>query len=162
MILFDVSSLIKAPPGSSLTLDLDTDARALDDLQVEFLQGTLQVIRVQTGLMVSGEVDTEIEMECVRCLDSFNFPITVEFEEVFRLPGTSQSDEQPYEVMPDGRIDLAPLLREIVWVTLPMKPLCRPECKGFCAQCGANLNIETCTCEETTIDPRWAALEDLL
>jgi uncharacterized protein len=162
MILFDVSSLIKAPPGSALTLDLDTDARALDDLQVEFLKGTLQVIRVQTGLMVSGEVATEIEMECVRCLDSFNLPITVEFEETFRLAGTSQSAEQPYEVMPDGRIDLAPLLREIIWVALPMKPLCRTECKGFCAQCGANLNVETCTCEETIIDPRWAALKDLL
>jgi len=65
-------------------------------------------------------------------------------------------------VSDDGWLDLTPLLREQAWVALPMKPLCRPDCKGLCPQCGANLNLESCTCESVKIDPRLALLKDLL
>jgi uncharacterized protein len=163
MIRFDVSLLTKARLGASLTLNVDTGPQSLTDLEVDFLRGTIRVVRVREGLLVQGIVKSQLCLECVRCLESFVLPITLELEEIFRLPGAgARSPDVPYAVGDDGWLDLAPLLREDAWVAIPMKPLCHADCKGLCPQCGANLNIESCTCESAGIDPRLALLKDLL
>jgi uncharacterized protein len=163
MIRFDVSVLTKARLGASLTLNVDTGPQSLTDLEVDFLRGTIRVVRVREGLLVQGIVKSQLCLECVRCLESFVLPITLELEEIFRLPGAGASiPDVSYVVGDDGWLDLAPLLREDAWVAIPMKPLCDADCKGLCPQCGANLNIESCTCESAGIDPRLALLKDLL
>lgn len=162
MIRFDVSALIKARLGTSLTLNLDTGPQSLTDLKVDFLRGTLQAVRVQGALLVRGTVESQLGLECVRCLEPFVLPITLELEEMFRLPGADPRPDISYAVNCDGWLDLAPLLREQAWVVIPMKPLCSPDCKGLCPQCGANLNLESCTCENVRVDPRLALLKDLL
>jgi uncharacterized protein len=162
MIRFDVSTLIGARLGTSLTLDLDTGPQTLADLEVDFLRGALQVIRVQGGLLVQGTVESLLELTCVRCLEPFDLSLVLELEEIFRLPGAGRRPDGAYMVGDDGWLDLAPLLREQAWVAIPMKPLCRPDCEGLCPQCGANLNLESCTCDRTRIDPRLASLKDLL
>jgi uncharacterized protein len=133
MIRFDVSALTKAPLGTSLTLNVDVGPQSLIDLELDFLRGTIQVVRVQGGLLVQGTVESRL----------------------VRPDGL-------YAVGDDGWLDLAPLLREQAWVAIPMKPLCRADCKGLCPQCGATLNLESCTCEAEKVDPRLAFLKDLL
>lgn len=160
MIRFDVSALIKARLGKTLTLNLDTGPQTLKDLEVSFLRGSVQATRVQSGLLIQGAVASQLRLECVRCLEPFNFPLVLELEEIFRLSPTKA--HLPYYVGEDGWIDLAPLLREQAWVEIPMKPLCRPDCKGLCPHCGANLNIEPCTCKQSRIDPRLAPLQKLM
>lgn len=162
MIRFDVSALTKAPLGTSLTLDVDTGPQSLIDLELGFLRGTIQVVRVQGGLLVQGTVESRLGLECVRCLEPFVLPIALELEEIFRLPGAGARPDSVYRVGDDGWLDLAPLLREQAWVAIPMKPLCRADCKGLCPQCGAALNLESCTCEVGRVDPRLALLKDLL
>jgi uncharacterized protein len=164
MIRFDVSALTKARLGTSLTLNVDAGPQSLTDLELDFLRGTVRVVRVQGGLLVQGTVESQLCLECVRCLESFVLPIALELEEVFRLPGASSGPtlDVSYVVGDDGWLDLAPLLRELAWVATPMKPLCRSDCKGLCPQCGVDLNLESCTCERVRIDPRLAALRDLL
>jgi len=162
MICFDVSALIQARLGTSLTLDVDTGPQSLTDLKVDFLCGTVQVIRVQGGLLVRGTVGSQLGLECVRCLESFVLPVTLELEETFRLPGADPRPDMFYAVSSDGWLDLAPLLREQAWVAIPIKPLCNPDCKGLCPQCGASLNLESCACESARIDSRLASLKDLL
>ncbi len=161
MIRFDVSTLTNARLGASLTLDVIVGPQDLTDLNVDFLRGTVQVIRVQDGLLVQGIVESQLTLECVRCLDAFVFPIALELEETFRLSGAKADSDYVYVVGDDGWIDLLPLLREQVWVDIPMKPLCDPDCKGLCPQCGVNLNIESCDCDHTWIDPRLAVLKNL-
>ena len=56
----------------------------------------------------------------------------------------------------DGEIDLGELIHEQFYLTLPMKPLCREDCKGLCPVCGANWNQTTCACERRWEDPRLA------
>jgi uncharacterized protein len=162
MIRFDVSALTKARLGASLTLELDTGPQKLRDLEVSFLHGTIHVVRVQGGLLVRGDVESQLTLECVRCLEPFTFPTILELEEIFQLPGAGAKPEASYMVSEAGWLDLAPLLREQAWIAIPMKPLCHSDCKGLCPQCGTNLNIESCTCERSQIDPRLAALKDLL
>jgi uncharacterized protein len=62
----------------------------------------------------------------------------------------------------DDQIDLNELLREQFYLALPMKPLCRDECKGLCPQCGTNWNTGACTCTTQWEDPRLAALKGLV
>ena len=162
MLTFDVSTLLKAPLGKSLTLDVDTGPLVLEDLEVDFLRGSVQVIRVEDGLFVEGAVESQLRLECVRCLDPFAFPITLQLAEMFRLPGSAPSPDAIYAVSEDGKLDLAPLIREHAWLAIPMKPLCDPECKGLCPHCGVNLNRESCECEEIRVDPRLAPLKELL
>ena len=62
----------------------------------------------------------------------------------------------------DEQIDFELMLREQFQLLLPMKPLCRTDCRGLCLACGTNLNSEQCSCDTSWHDPRLAALETLL
>ena len=169
MVRFDASALINARLGTSLTLSVDAGPQGLTDglsesaevLEVDFIRGTIQVIRVQGGLLVQGTVESQLPLECVRCLEPFVFPTVLELEDTFRLPGANLRPGT-CAVGDDGWLDLTPLLREQCWLAIPMKPLCRPDCRGLCPQCGVNLNFESCACEDVKIDPRLASLKELL
>lgn len=162
MLTFDVSTLLKAPLSKSLILDIDTGPRVLDDLEVEYLRGSVRVLRVEKGLFVEGTVTTQLKLECVRCLEPFLFPAALELAESFQMPGASTKPDTVYAVGEDGEINLAPLIRELAWLAIPMKPLCGLDCRGLCPHCGVNLNIDSCHCEEKYIDPRLAPLKELL
>ena len=60
----------------------------------------------------------------------------------------------------DEKIDLGEVVREQLYLALPMKPLCQEDCKGLCPVCGVNRNRETCTCQQEWVDPRMAALKE--
>jgi uncharacterized protein len=60
----------------------------------------------------------------------------------------------------DEAIDLGEVIREQLYLALPMKPLCQESCKGLCPVCGANRNRETCHCQHQWEDPRMAALAE--
>lgn len=157
----NLSPLIGARPGERLVFSLDEGPQELEDISIEFLRGTLRFTRVQKGILVEGQVETRVRVECVRCLESFSIDRTLEIEEIIGFGGQSDP-EIKYHVTEEGWFDIAPLLREQTWVTLPMKPICDPECRGFCAQCGANLNVEECNCSQERINPQFAALASLL
>jgi uncharacterized protein len=161
ILKFDLSPLIGARPGERLVFSLDEGPQELEDIYTEFLRGALQFTRVRKGILVEGQVETRVQVECVRCLEPFFVDQTLEIEETIGLVG-QQDPEIKYRVDEEGWFEVAPLLREQAWVALPMKPVCRPDCRGFCAQCGTNLNLEECDCSQERINPQFAALASLL
>jgi uncharacterized protein len=58
-------------------------------------------------------------------------------------------------------VQLEDALKEQILLALPMRSLCRPDCKGLCPQCGQNRNLVQCGCPPQVADIRWAALEGL-
>ena len=117
-----------------------------------------------------GSAQTELELTCSRCLEPFRLPVDAPFDLRF-LPASELAEEDEREVQDedldtsyyrDDQIDLNELLREQFYLALPMKPLCRDECKGLCPQCGTNWNTGTCTCTTGWGDPRLAALKGLV
>ncbi|HEC35498.1 MAG TPA: DUF177 domain-containing protein [Anaerolineae bacterium] len=161
MLQFDLSPLIGARPGERLTFSLDEGPQRLNDIRVAFLRGRIQFTRVQGGILAEGQIETQVEVECVRCLAHFPHPAVLEVEEVIGFAGRPRPDIT-YRLAEEGWFNLSPLLREQAWVALPMKPLCRPSCRGLCPECGANLNVESCSCQEERVDPRMAVLAELL
>jgi len=114
-----------------------------------------------------GHLRTELELPCSRCLEPYRFAIDADFDQRY-LPASAASGEAESEVgeddletsyYSDDQIDLGELIREQFYLALPMKPLCRDDCRGLCPQCGTNLNTGTCDCLPVWEDPRLAALK---
>jgi len=117
-----------------------------------------------------GGVEAQLELGCCRCLEAFNWSVSVNVDLLY-LPasdGTGERDVQIEEsdlstaFYQDEQIDLGQLVHEQFQLALPMKPLCRRDCRGLCAVCGGNRNVKQCQCVETWEDPRLAALRSLL
>ena len=118
---------------------------------------------------VAGRVTGEVELECSRCLEPFRMPLASDFDLRY-VPRTENIGEGEREVEEDDlttafyddeQIDLAHLVMEQFHLALPMKPLCKDDCKGLCPECGTNLNAGACDCNRTWEDPRLAALKAL-
>jgi uncharacterized protein len=62
----------------------------------------------------------------------------------------------------DGSIDLTPIIRDYAVLDIPISQVCKPDCKGLCPVCGANLNEGDCGHRQESIDPRLAGLKALL
>lgn len=137
--------------------NLRTALARLDDAPV---RGTFRAESVVEGILVTGKVHGHISAECARCLSQLGSAVEVEVCELFASPGAAITDDDVYRV--SGReIDLEPMLRDSLALALPLNPLCRRDCKGLCAGCGADLNVAECACSDTAPDPRWAPLEAL-
>lgn len=117
-----------------------------------------------------GRLQTSIELTCGRCLEHFAVSIDVDVDLRY-LPHVENRGAGELEVgaedlttayYKDVQIDLGQMVREQLWLALPMKPLCREACKGLCPVCGTNLNVTTCGCEPRWADPRLAPLKSLL
>ena len=154
---------LRRHPGSRRPVELDgplpglkvsgsgvpDDAPVHAELLLEGLQGD--------AVLATGTVTSPWEGACRRCLGTASGTLSVEVRELFE----ATSDEEETYPLEGDRVDLEPLVRDAVLLELPQAPLCMEECKGLCPTCGINRNEGTCTCEPTTRDPRWAALDEL-
>jgi uncharacterized protein len=112
--------------------------------------------------------EARFSLNCARCLEPVMHSLQESFDLIFRPIGsdagapehaisTSDTEIGYYQ---DGGLALEDVLREQVLLCLPVRALCRQDCKGLCPGCGRNLNKEACICEAPS-DPRWTALADL-
>lgn len=172
-VRFNVAQLLKSPAGSSREYDLDEDISDIEqDLDVvKLLLGRVRFLRTGSGILVTGHLRTEVRLPCRRCLTPTSVPVEFDLEEHFRpsidvftgqaLP---MEDDQEQATQTDGQhmLDLTEVVRQNLLLSLPMTVLCSLECRGLCPYCGENLNERTCGCGGLDIDPRLAALRDLL
>ena len=115
-----------------------------------------------------GQVKTTLEMSCSRCLEPFTFDVDVPVDLRYQPHAHQEAGEREVEAddmdtafYENDEIDLGQLMREQFYLALPMKPLCRADCKGLCPMCGTNLNRGTCDCTREWKDPRLSALKEL-
>jgi uncharacterized protein len=108
------------------------------------------------GILVSGDVDGTAEGECVRCLIDVAIPVEVEFQELFAY----SFDEAFDYTVQDDSLDLEPLVRDAVVLSLPFQPVCQEDCLGLCPECGVRLLDNPGHEHDAPADPRWAALAD--
>ena len=124
--------------------------------------------RAERDLFFDGTIRAEATGCCARCLETFALPLEQEFS-VILTPEPDLSGE--IELAPGDMtlsfyksgedVDLTRILYEQIILALPTRPLCAEECRGLCSQCGANRNVEECSCTEDTGDPRLAVLRGL-
>jgi len=116
-----------------------------------------------------GKVEAHLEIGCARCLDPVGHDVDRSFDLIFRPQGVdrraeeasiSEAETEIGYYVGDGLL-LEDVVREQMLLATPVRALCREDCKGLCPQCGRNLNVEQCHCEQHVSDPRWDALSDI-
>ena len=114
-------------------------------------------------LTIEGECKLVLEIPCDRCLESVNVDFELEFSKNVDLSvGDDQEDELDEKNYIDGyNLDVEKLLYNEILIGWPMKILCSEDCKGICNTCGQNLNLGTCDCEDTSLDPRMSVIRDV-
>ncbi|WP_431039302.1 YceD family protein [Streptomyces sp. P6-2-1] len=163
-----LSRTVQAPGGDNVFGIADVIAIP-GDSPVEI---DLRLESVMDGVLVTGTARARAEGECVRCLEPLERELTADFQEMFsypeaeerhrRMAGVDAESDEDESITPleDGMFDLEPVLRDAVVLSLPMQPVCREDCPGLCAVCGALLADDP-DHHHDAVDARWAALQGL-
>jgi uncharacterized protein len=162
VLRLNVGFILKEGVGFSRDFAFDeAEVEVADDLPVHALRGSMNFTRTPQGLYGQGRLQATLTTECARCLTPFEQAVSSRISELFYYP-PENAPEGAAKVGDDVHVDLAPLVREDIFLGIPMHALCRPDCKGLCPNCGQNWNDGPCDCEAERRDPRWAALNQLL
>ena len=164
-------------PAERLPLE-KSELRLVDRVE---LAGRLDRVD-DVAFRLGGSLAATVELECGRCLEPFRLELDEPLDLLFlpfsanvgpgkpgkpRRPGNDQERELKDEDLAvsfyqDEKIDMGLLIREQIYLALPMKPICCDDCHGLCPECGTNLNSSSCNCAREAVDPRLASLKTLL
>ena len=110
-------------------------------------------------IKAKGKVRTEVSMKCVKCLEKYENNINSKFDivlfpmDIIDADNSALNPEELEYIFYEGdKIDIKKILQEQINFFIPMNPVCSTSCKGICQNCGANLNNESCRCENTIND----------
>lgn len=170
---YNVAQLIKEGIGASRHHDIAGELYDVDENNPGpvHIVGHVRLLRTTGGVLTVGSAHMALVFACRRCLEITNAEVTLEFEEEYvpsldvetgiKLP---IGEEYGPEVVIDAHhiLDLTEVLRQYAVTATAGLNLCQPDCRGLCPECGANRNVETCACDLSRVDPRFAALAKLL
>jgi uncharacterized protein len=158
------------PPDA---IDLGADVRQMSVLKAS---GRAQLVEEHHGkhkviqdIRLQGDLATRLELSCARCLEPVAQNVARAFDLLYRPLGTDAGNAELSVTAAEAEIGyyqgegllLEDVLREQVLLAVPLKVICREDCKGLCPTCGKNRNNELCSCAAPAGDPRWEALKDL-
>jgi uncharacterized protein len=135
------SGMVRVPEGAELHL-------------------VVQLEDVTDGVLVTGDVTAPLTGECARCLGDFTSQLQVRFQELFSHEAGVQ-DGEGY-VLDGNLLDIEPALRDALVLELPLSPLCAPDCRGLCSDCGIRLADAPPGHGHPVTAGRWAALRDFV
>lgn len=154
-------------------IDFGPDIRQSGDITSA---GRAQLVRERHGkheliddIRVVGDFSTNVELACARCLEPIARTVANKFDLLYRPQGSDAGREELSVTAVEAEVGyyqgegllLEDVLREQILLALPLRAVCKDECKGLCPHCGKNLNLEQCSCAEPLEDPRWSALKDI-
>lgn len=173
-MIVDLKSISRSPRVFNFTHQSDWWLKNEDDMQVQGLAGPLvakiSVSREDNNYGLNGHLVGKLRLVCDRCLETYTFAVKRDFHLALWPPVPLESardetelkkDDLSVRFIEDETIDLDDIIREQIYLSLPMKLLCKERCEGLCARCGVNLNIGTCKCSEGGGHPAFLKLKDL-
>jgi len=154
-------------------IDLGEDVRQRTVLRSE---GRADLVEEHHGkhelvqdIRLKGRLETKLEVDCARCVEPVELPVERSFDLLYRPLGADAGRRELSVTAAEAEIGyyqgegllLEDALREQMLLAVPLKAICREDCKGLCAHCGKNLNEGACACAYELEDPRWAALKEI-
>lgn len=133
---------------------------------------SITLTNIGTGnVLVEGNFDVTLTIPCDRCLESVNVPLSVAFTHQVLSPekedaasektSSDASFDEEQCFLSGYELDTDALINNEILINMPVKVLCREDCKGICPVCGKNLNEGECGCDTFVPDPRMAAIKDI-
>lgn len=170
-LVVNVAGLLGEAPGSHRDVAGEVAELELgDDLVLAAPVAVLaRIARTNRGVIVTGRVRTDLADTCGRCLAPLRIPIDAPIEEevlplVDLLSGLRldmAAEPEVFRLSDHHELDLEPLAREAIQLAAPIAPICRPDCRGLCPDCGVDLNTGPHDHGEAPGDPRLARLLEL-
>jgi len=166
-MLFDVGPFLRQPAGATRAYRLNEHQDVSEELPAAGVTGTVSFLRTRRGILVSACLSAVSSDVCSRCLEPLQSVCDIDFREEFAP--TVDIDSGARLPLPDDAfaideqqvLDLNEVIRQYRLASRSMQPLCRPDCRGLCPDCGANLNAGPCSCPMKSADPRWQVLTEL-
>jgi len=161
--------IISEIPDEGLDLQLTGNLESDVVRIVSPVEATLRLDKVDTDLVAGGTLNGVVELQCARCLGNFEFRIASNFNVMYH-PAEKSGRHEQHELKSDELdtvfytgdvLETDDLLKDQLILNLPMKPLCSPDCRGFCPVCGADRNVTACNCDSGERDTRFEALKRL-
>ena len=133
------------------------------------LQAEVKIRKAGRLVLISGEIQTELRLQCVRCLKEFPYPLSTTFELTLQPLKEAPSEEETelggeemeLNFFEGGEIHLSEIACEQIFLEIPYKPLCQEGCKGLCPICGKDLNLSACECVKEELTSGFSALKKL-
>jgi uncharacterized protein len=121
---------------------------------------------VRSGILVKGKLKGGLLVNCDRCLKEFEQILDIDIEEMHYFEkdlfeNKEVNENEAFKVI-NNKINLEPIIRQNFVLNIPIKLICKEECRGLCFMCGKDLNEGSCDCKKDDIDPRFAKLKKLL
>ena len=168
-MLFNVSGLIQEGLGATRRHDIQGTLTS-PGRKPERVSGEVELLCTKAGVLVRAHLSLIEPETCSRCLKPLEETLKIEFEEEFQATLDLRSGQSVKEAPdPDAfmideqhMLDVTEAVRQYREALATMQPLCRPDCRGLCPNCGQDLNLGQCGCEASAIDSRWAGLSALL
>lgn len=122
-----------------------------------------KIYKLDGDYIMTLDIIYKYEEKCARCLEPFirEDRTSLSGKLVKKTDGTLKDEDEEVIYYSDEKLDITEEVMTMIILSLPMKPLCKEDCKGICPQCGVNLNKHKCNCVVEDIDPRFAVLKDL-
>lgn len=154
-------------PEAGLQRKLELPITVSDGERPDVAYVFIKISRFAKRVFIEGSVNISVSLKCSRCLNEFYYPLKVVFREEYNpVEDIGKEDERELTgeeldlgFFKNDEIDIVEVVKEQVLLSVPMKPLCRAECRGICSKCGKDLNRGQCTCKAEGIDSRLAPLE---
>ncbi len=172
-MIVDLSDILDKPKDYVFILDKEWWQPNKYDEQILGLNSALDVnitiSKAGRRFVLRGHLKGTLLLQCDRCLGQFTRALDCDFDLFLdRLPETWDEDEvelieedMGVDFVQGDEIDLAEIVREQIYLSIPMKSLCSESCLGLCPRCGTNLNKGKCLCSQNTCHPAFEKLRNL-
>lgn len=140
--------------------------KSVNELQLEkpFIDNLIldcSLDKSQHQIVLNCNLTISVELNCDRCNEVFTTDIDSEFALIYLYGSrdTNLNDANVKVLSPtEDKIDITKDIIDYAYLSIPMKKLCKDNCKGLCPSCGVNLNLKSCNCEDENINPTWDKL----
>ncbi len=155
----EVKNLLNQPEGSIENYPLKIADLPVDETKAK-ISGEATLTHLNDFILANVTGQATLTEPCSRCLKEVPLTILLNFSREFRTKilnqvqddgGETANDEEVNPIV-DGEIDLAPPFTEEIIANIPIKVLCREDCRGLCPQCGTNLNDNPCKCDKVEFE----------
>ena len=129
----------------------------------------IEIYKAGDKYILEGQLAGSLQVACDRCLRNYIRDLDSEFRVFMALPPADMEEteiellEEDMEIgfIRDEEIDLDEIIREQLYLSLPIKNLCKEDCLGLCPKCGSDLNEGDCMCEKEPGHPGFSKLKGL-
>jgi uncharacterized protein len=133
------------------------------------LHSEVKIQKAGQSVLITGKIQTDLRLQCVRCLKEFTYPLSNEFDLTLHPSKEAPSEEETElgreemesSFFEGGEIHLSEIACEQVFLEIPYQPLCQEGCKGLCSICGKDLNLSPCECVKEEFPTGFSALKKL-